>query len=668
MRISLDFYRILGVTNRATPDQILQAHNDRLLSMPRKEFSEAAITSRRRLLDSAFAVLSDPIKRQQHDYEILIKPGTGIQFATMDVDDREITGVLLILLELADFNQIITLSRRFLQRNQVSPLADWTNHDPDVLLATAIAHAEIGRDQRRQGKYQQAALSLETASQILLQASSFLTLRNEIQIELLKLCPYRVLELLASKESTPSDRQEGLSLLRQMLNARGGIEGEGEDHSGLKAEFVQFLQKLRPYMLVAEQQQLFEEESKRPSLPATYLAVHALIGGGFSQHQPAMIRRAKGLLVQLSSRQDVAVEQAICALLLGQQEEASQALERSANHTELDQIRQASGDAPDLLPGLCWYTEKWLQTQVYPYFRDLIGQPVSINQYFNDPEVTEYLERLPQVLLESQPSLLLKPLPVQESRSRDTQAPSLAPSLAPSFSSSAHAGNTPTNTQTARPQTPSQPTPMTNSANRKSSQRQGKSRRKSKLKIERLILVIIVFLGIVVGLPALAFWWWRSQSETTIALVSPLASQLIEPLTKQPQAITPVEIDQEQALKVVTQWQSVKAKALGKEYQLELLNDILTDPALSDWRSRAQESKADNSHIEYVSKSLETVSFVAESKNKATLRVKIHESRSLIRNGSLSVGESNMDSKYEASYNLVLKGDKILIENMRVHD
>ncbi|MDX1978508.1 MAG: IMS domain-containing protein [Pseudanabaenaceae cyanobacterium bins.68] len=679
MRISLDFYRILGVTNRATPDQILQAHHDRLLSMPRKEYSEAAITSRRRLIDSAFAVLSDSAKRQHYDYQILAKPESRVQLAIMEVDDREITGVLLILQELGDFDQIISLSRTFLERNRVSPLAGWTNHDPDVLLATAIAHAEIGREQRRQGKYQQAATSLEAASQILLQASSFLTLRNEIQIELLKLCPYRVLELLASKESSPSDRQEGMKLLRQMLNARGGIEGQGEDHSGLKADFVQFIQKLRPYMTVAEQQQLFEEESKRPSLPATYLAVHALIGGGFSQHQPGMIRRAKGLLVQLSSRQDVAVEQAICALLLGQQEEAIRALERSHSSIELDQIRQDSGDDPHLLSGLCKYTGKWLQTEVYPHFRDLTDQIADIHQYFSDPEVTEYLERLPQVLVESQLPLLPTPLP-RMTGFPEPRTDSFAPS--PSQASQAAPLKLPSPSPRGIPSGPGQATnpqsfahssgsnsrqpPMSHNSRPAPPKPQARPRRKSTLKIERLILVIVVFLGIVLGLPALAFWWWRSQTETTVALVSPLANQLIQPLTTQ--AIAPVELDQALALQTVTEWQNVKAKALGKEYQVDLLSTILTDPALSNWRSRAQDLKADNSHIEYVSKSLDQVSFTPEGKNKGILRVKIQESRNLFRNGTVSLGESNADSKYEASYNLVLKGDKILIENMQVHD
>ncbi|MEL6762276.1 MAG: J domain-containing protein, partial [Cyanobacteria bacterium J06607_6] len=47
MRIPLDHYRILGLPIQATTEQLKQAHRDRTLQLPRREYSEIAIESRK---------------------------------------------------------------------------------------------------------------------------------------------------------------------------------------------------------------------------------------------------------------------------------------------------------------------------------------------------------------------------------------------------------------------------------------------------------------------------------------------------------------------------------------------------------------------------------------------------------------------------------------------
>jgi hypothetical protein len=173
---------------------------------------------------------------------------------------------------------------------------------------------ELGRQSWKRGQYEAAAQSLESSQDLLLREGLFLTIRSEIQADLFRLRPYRILELLAAGARNSADHRQGLLLLKEMLDARRGIDGSGNDYSGLNIDdFLRFIQQLRGYMTTEEQQLLFEEEAKRPSLVASYLAVYALIARGFSQSQPALIRRAKGLLVRLSSRQDVQLEQAVCS-------------------------------------------------------------------------------------------------------------------------------------------------------------------------------------------------------------------------------------------------------------------------------------------------------------------------------------------------------------------
>jgi len=58
VQIPLDYYRILGLPIQATAEQLRQAHRDRSLQLPRREFSEVAIEARKQLIDEAHQVLS----------------------------------------------------------------------------------------------------------------------------------------------------------------------------------------------------------------------------------------------------------------------------------------------------------------------------------------------------------------------------------------------------------------------------------------------------------------------------------------------------------------------------------------------------------------------------------------------------------------------------------
>ncbi|HEY9659439.1 MAG TPA: J domain-containing protein, partial [Allocoleopsis sp.] len=133
VRIPLDYYRILGLPMQATPEQLQQAHRDRTLQLPRREFSEAAIEARKQLIDEAYTVLSDPARRQEYDasagakfYELLevgtSSEGSGAAnlldrgstdlddvdpyAASIEIDDAQFVGALLILQELGEYELV----------------------------------------------------------------------------------------------------------------------------------------------------------------------------------------------------------------------------------------------------------------------------------------------------------------------------------------------------------------------------------------------------------------------------------------------------------------------------------------------------------------------------------------------------------------------------------
>ncbi|NEP62315.1 MAG: DUF4101 domain-containing protein [Symploca sp. SIO2G7] len=422
MRIPLDYYRILGLPIQASAEQISQAYRDRTLQLPRREYSEVAIASRKQLLDEAYETLSEPEQRSAYDSNFLTKTydqepeqalaakssSQGVvtnsdadsHSPSIEIKDQQLVGVLLLLQELGEYEQVLKLGQPYLSSSDSISLDKGRLGDPqlvraDIVLTLALACLELGREQWQQGQYENAATSLETGQELLLREGLFPSVRGEVQADLYKLRPYRILELLALPDESISERRNGLRLLQDMLQERGGIDGNADDQSGLGIDdFLRFIQQLRSYLSAAEQQNLFETEARRPSAVATYLAVYALLARGFAQRQPGLIARGKQLLMRLSKRQDVHLEQAVCALLLGQTEEASKALELSQEYEPLAFIREHSQGAPDLLPGLCLYGERWLQNSVFTHFRDLADQKVSLKEYFADEQVQAYLENL----------------------------------------------------------------------------------------------------------------------------------------------------------------------------------------------------------------------------------------------------------------------------------
>ncbi|TVU55721.1 MAG: DUF4101 domain-containing protein [Arthrospira sp. PLM2.Bin9] len=416
MRIPLDYYRILGLPIQATADQLKQARGDRIQQLPRREYSDLAIDARKQLIDEAYAVLSDPDQRGAYDMGFLAKTydlpsnpslsgvggekDTDSHRASIEIDDRQLVGALLILQELGEYEQVVAMTRPWVGTSTIG-LKDGRFGDPDLVvpdmvLTVALAYLELGREQWQSRQYENAAISLESGQDLLLRESLFASLRGEMQADLYKLRPYRIIELLQLPEVKTDERRRGLQLLREMLHERGGIDGHGDDRSGLNVEdFLRFIQQLRSSLTTTEQQTLFEMEAHRPSAVSTYLAVYALLAQGFARAQPALIRKAKLMLMQLGRRQDVHLEKAVCCLLLGQTEEASRALDLSQEQEAIAFIRENSVDSPDLLPGLCLYAEHWLAEEVFPHFRDLQNQSVSLKEYFANKQVQSYLEALP---------------------------------------------------------------------------------------------------------------------------------------------------------------------------------------------------------------------------------------------------------------------------------
>ncbi|MCA6503899.1 MAG: DUF4101 domain-containing protein [Pseudanabaena sp. M135S2SP2A07QC] len=722
MRVPLDCYRILGLTHLSGLDKVHRAHRDRLLSMPRREYSDAAIASRKRIIDKAYETLTDRDRHSTSNESDALESDSNRPVLTLppqiEADEKDFAGLLLILYELGESEKVLSLAKPYYdpeeseyQSARISP------HDPDLLLSVSLSYLDLGREYWKQGQYESAASSLESAQEILLREGLFLSIRSEIQADLFRLRPYRILELLASPDNHTEAHRKGMSLLQEMLDARRGIDGPGNDYSSLGIDdFLRFIQQLRSYMTAIEQQTLFEEEARRPSSVATYLAVYSLIARGFSQRQPALIRRAKGLLVKLSAKQDIYLEKAVCALLLGQTEEASAAIDQSGEDEQISYIRQNSEGAPDLLPGLCLYSERWMQEEVYPHFRDLMSQIVSLKDYFADEQVQAYLEELPNTgamssewtspvggdrlsamsNLDESPSANrdfdLNPAKTAIAEPKLSNYAPVTPnrfqrSATPVIERPAAYVNTNGSGNIARDQPSSRRTsnvpPLRNSTRaahesvreiKRPSQVPTSSHAslpKRRFNVGRLATVIVLAIAVLAGSIWLVVWAVRALTGAP----QPQPITLEKPITNIVQALkennaTPVAqpgpLDKETATKVIETWQATKSKALGKGYEDNLLEEILIDPALSDWKGRAKELKSSNSYLQYQTKSSAVDSVTPDGDSKAKVVAKISESRNYFNNGELDRGASKDDASYTVEYDLVKKDNRWLIREMFV--
>jgi len=766
VRIPLDYYRILGLPIQATAEQLKQAHRDRTLQLPRREYSEIAIESRKSLIDEAYRLLSDAEQRQVYDAQFLartytpsaleaFKSGEGTALPadfnpqmgeealrslaadngpiptpepytpTVEIGDDQFVGALLILLELGEYEQAIRLGRPFMV-NGGGTLDDGRHGDPDrvkgdIVLSLALACLELGREQWQQNQYENAAESLDTGLTLLLQENGFPAIQAELQSDLYKLRPYRVLELVARPLDQLPERRQGFKLLKAMLQERGGIDGAGDDHSGLSTDdFLRFIQQLRGYLTAAEQQEIFEAEASRPSAVATYLAVYALLARGFSFHQPALVRRAKHLLQRVGTRQDVHLEQAVCALLLGQAEEAGHALELSQEYEPLAFIREHSQGSPDLLPGLCLYAERWLREEVFSHFRDLASQQTALKDYFADPQVQSFLETLPVATAPAATA------PIPPTYAPSTAEPLTAPPATPVGSrstpmySNGKVGNAVTAAETPLPKSASlvdeqlvtagvrearntEPeteltvaergsrlspegklrgskaptaTPPTRNGHRPSAQvvapeprpasSPGPSRSPRWGRLAAVVVVGLLAMG-TLGMVTVRTLAWIGGMFSGPKIQQPaLDISLSEPPISLPEKPTPeAEISiTDIAERTITSWLEAKRQAMGPEHNTAVLETALVDPALTQWRNRANGGQRDNWYYTF-EHSVDVISVEPDdpAAEALTVQAEVNEVAEFFelgtRNDALSY-DTNLTMRYE----LVRQGDEWFVQDM----
>jgi hypothetical protein len=386
LELPLDHFRLLGVSPVVASDGVLRTLEHRLDRPPGPGFSEAALEARAELLQLSANLLIDGERRRE--YECLLTEQTneasGI-FPALDVPSSLEVGGLILLMESGQAIEAFEGARRALQPPQAPALG--SSREADLTLLAALACQQGGLERRRERHYETAALLLQQGIQLLQRMGQQLERRLDLEADLQALLPYRVLDLLSRPLTEADQRQIGLDLLHELINRRGGLDGELDPNFSQEA-FKDFFQQIRNFLTVQEQIDLFLNLAQTGSVTADFLSAYALTASGFAQRKPERIEAA---LERLKTLHEVGVEPEIacCQLLLGNTAAAELHFQRGSD-PELEHWAKEQGDDP--LAAICAYCRDWLERQVLPCYRDLEADP-DLEAYFADRDVQAFIER-----------------------------------------------------------------------------------------------------------------------------------------------------------------------------------------------------------------------------------------------------------------------------------
>ena len=387
MDLPIDHFRLLGVSPAADAQTVLRTLQLRLDRPPAPAYTEETLQARADLLRSSAELLSDGNRRPAYEAALtaLGTAGEPMMAALELPSSKEVAG-LLLLLEAGQPLECFNLARRNLQPPQAPALGSGREADLTQLAGQACLAAARDLEDRRH--YQSAAQTLEDGLLLLQRMGQRPELRENMRQALEQMAPYRVLDLLSRDANAVKERQEGLALLEELVQRRGGLEGEADPNFNL-TQFEAFFRQIRCFLTLQEQLDLFNRWARQGSAAAELLATTALTASGFAQRKPDRIAEARQRLLA----SDPAQHQTVLAnlhLLLGDVGAARTCFEAGAAPDLKAWAERQSTDDP--LGQLCAWCREWLARDVLPGYRDLEAEP-DLEAYFNDRDVRTWVER-----------------------------------------------------------------------------------------------------------------------------------------------------------------------------------------------------------------------------------------------------------------------------------
>ena len=385
MELPLDHFRLLGVSPVATEELVLRTLSQRLDRPPEGGFTTDALECRAELLRCSADLLCDGERREEYECLLTQLNAEGPDtLPALEVPSSQEVGGLILLMEAGQAAEAFEGARQALQPPQAPALG--SNREADLSLLAAISAQKAGQERCRDRRFESAAQILHNGIQLLQRMGQQHEQRVRLESDLNALLPYRILDLISRDLAESGSREFGRDLLDQLVQRRGGLDGD-QDPEFPQESFQSFFQQIRGFLTVQEQIDLFLQWGENGSVTAEFLSAYALTASGFAQRKPERISSA---LERLQAMRDVGVdaEMACLHLLLGQTDEAAVCFERGSD-AALKAWAKEQGSDP--LAGLCVYCSDWLKRQVLPCYRDLEADP-DLEAYFADRDVQAFIE------------------------------------------------------------------------------------------------------------------------------------------------------------------------------------------------------------------------------------------------------------------------------------
>jgi predicted nucleic acid-binding protein len=636
--LPLSYYQILGISSaRSTPNAIPRAAIAAVETQLPEGYSPRMMEARLSLIDEAVAVLKDEEARRQHDADIregLLTP----------IEPHRAAAALCLLQEAGEYEAVLEFE------HVVAQCMPGRRHRKDVALSAALALCEYGHMalMANPPRISEGCELLEMGSNTLDRAGgkSFAPeVRRNIDLTYHDVAPGYVLELLSAPLEEKAVRDLGLRALRTLLWTK--------DPSQQLEQRAAFMEQANELLTAEEQVSLFIEAPDYVPVDTdeVYKSALAHVVAGVMERKPMLIVDADEILHQLQVASlesenvthlgDVAVERAVCQLLLGQLEEAAHTLGLydGTVDPDLEQYIQDRSQAGDYVEGMCAMADQWLHDVAFPLFRgsEIYGTP-SVEEWFAASNVQGFVNRfntLPvlvriqgavevgkRAVVSSVDSVLtaFAPTPpalqfgVSDARRRAIAVAKLGVFGAAAFAVSGKSVSV--NVPKINPIAPFK-TVATSAGSAI-----------SKVKVPTL------------SMPKIDMPKPKVDTPKPKPARAPPA----------PRAPPPVKMDKGQAEKIVRKWQTAKAQALGQSHNTRLLEGILEGPMLQQWKTRAEDVASHGWAWEYQLNHLGVDSVDVVGNEKIFIEVTLTEVAVLkdrARNEPDDIYESTYRAKYE---------------------
>ncbi|RLM73803.1 plastid division protein CDP1, chloroplastic [Panicum miliaceum] len=436
VEIPVTCYQILGVTEKAEKDEIVKAAMELKIAGIEDGYTAEVSTFRQAMLVD----VRDKLLFEQ-DYAGSIKEKVPPR-SSLHIPWSWLPAALCILQEVGEEKLVLEIGQAALRRSDSKPYVH------DILLAMALAECSIAKAYFEKSKVSLGFEALARAQYLLRRKPSLekMPLLEQIEESLEELAPACTLELL-SLPQTPenSERRRGAiaalcELLRQGLDVESSCRVHdwpcflGQAMNKLLATEIVDLLSWDTLATTRKNKRSLESQSQRVVVDfnCLYVAMLAHIALGFSTRQTELIKKAKTICECLvaSESTDLKFEESFCSYLLGEEtgaavfEKLQQLQSNGSSNSKIYGLdkKKDSSDKVTVNQSL----ELWLKDVALSRFADTKDCLPSLANFFGAPKriLNTSKQKSPRlVLLSSQPSSSVSSC----NRTSGEQTPRLSP-------------------------------------------------------------------------------------------------------------------------------------------------------------------------------------------------------------------------------------------------